>query len=68
MGQQPAGDAAVRAVAAVADPPPALECWERDLLAKLRLLRQSQKRCILVVDGARVFVYRAEPAGTIALP
>lgn len=51
-----------------AEPPPVLADWERDLLAKLRLLRQSQKRCILVVDGARVFVYRAEPAGTIALP
>lgn len=67
MGQQPAGDAAQRAVA-VADPPPALTDWERDLLARLRVLRQSQKRCILVIDGARVFVYRAEPAGTIALP
>jgi len=68
MGQQPAGDAAVRAVAAVADPPPALECWERDLLAKVRQLRGIQKRCILVIDGTRIFIYRAEPAGTLAPP
>lgn len=66
MGQQPAGDPPQRAVVDAPAPEPPSD-WERELLAKVRQLRQAQKRCILIVDGARVFVYRAEPAGTIAL-
>lgn len=41
--------------------------WERKLIAKVRELRLLDKRVILLVDGARVFIYTAEPRGTLAL-
>lgn len=41
--------------------------WERRLLAKVGQLRADNKRVILMVDGSRIFVYSAEPRGTIAL-
>lgn len=44
-----------------------LEDWERQLLDKVGQLRSLGKRAILLVDGSRVFVFSAEPRGTIAL-
>jgi len=45
----------------------ALAAWERDVLHKLRLLRQSGKPAILyVTDSGAILVFRGEPAGRIA--
>jgi hypothetical protein len=45
----------------------ALAAWERDVLHKLRLLRQTGKPAILyVTDSGAILVFRGEPAGRIA--
>lgn len=41
--------------------------WELKLCAKIRELRLTGKRCMLLVDGSRIFVFSAEPRGTIAI-
>lgn len=41
--------------------------WHSRLIAKVDELRASGKRAILIVDGSRIFVFSAEPRGTIAL-
>lgn len=41
--------------------------WQTQLLAKVSELRLANKRAILLVDGSRIFVFSAEPRGTIAL-
>lgn len=41
--------------------------WLARLGAKVRELRAANKRAILLVDGSRIFVFAAEPRGTIAL-
>lgn len=43
------------------------DAWEKALIEKVRQLRGFDKRVILLVDGSRIFVYSAEPRGTIAL-
>ena len=41
--------------------------WLIRLGAKVTELRRANKRAILLVDGSRIFVFAAEPRGTIAL-
>jgi len=41
--------------------------WLLRLGAKVTELRRANKRAILLVDGSRIFVFAAEPRGTIAL-
>jgi len=41
--------------------------WQARLIAKVDELRRAGKRAILLVDGMRVFIFVAEPKGTIAL-
>lgn len=47
--------------------PDGLTEWERKLLDKIRQLRHAEKRVMIFVDGARLFVFEAAPRGTIAL-
>ena len=41
--------------------------WQAKLIAKVTELRTAGKRAILLIDGTRIFVFAAEPRGTIAL-
>lgn len=41
--------------------------WLLRIGAKVRELRAANKRAILLVDGSRIFVFAAEPRGTIAI-
>ena len=58
---------------AVEFPPPVAKIdqlapeWQAKLIAKVAELRAAGKRAILLIDGSRIFVFSAEPRGTIAL-
>lgn len=41
--------------------------WRRKLIAAVEVLHRDRKRAIVFIDGATIYVYRAENAGIIAL-